>query len=95
MSSNFFVNSSPLSVEKRSVCTTSIVQRDKSSQNPEEEVLKKSAKTMRNKMLKKKKQKSTVWGIIDVYRFIDVQTLASLMKKSIGTSLSIQFVFFS
>ncbi|XP_031617973.1 translation initiation factor IF-2, mitochondrial [Contarinia nasturtii] len=79
---NRLMNSMPNLMVNRSVCTTSMV-RKKKNVNPEEEVLVKSAKTERNKRIVKKRPKSTVWGVVDIYRGIDIQTLASSMNRSI------------
>lgn len=67
---------------------TSIVHK-KERPEPEQEVIvhktnQRSTNKKKTIFEKKIKQKPTVWGCIDVYRFITVETLASLMKKSIG-----------
>lgn len=60
----------------------------KKATNPEEEVLQhKTNQRSTNKktfLEKKIKQKRAVCGVIDVYRFITVEKMASLMKKTIG-----------
>lgn len=67
----------------------------KSSGNPEDEVLvHKTNQRSTNKktfLERKIKPKRTVWGVIDVYRFITIEKLASLMKKSIG---KLRFLYF-
>lgn len=62
--------------------------------NTEEEVLQhKTNQRSTNKKSffeRKIKPKRTVWGIIDVYRFITVETLAAAMNKSIGNLVNIK-----
>lgn len=71
----------------RTICTTWHAQKKKSA-NPEAEVIvnKTSARNVNKKNApdRTSKQKTKVWGVIDVYRFITVETLAALMNKSIG-----------
>lgn len=72
----------------RSIYVSALYRYKKKTTNPEDEVLvNKTNQRSTNKksfLEKKIKQKRTVWGAIDVYRFISVEKLASLMKKSIG-----------
>lgn len=76
----------PLSVSYRSICASSTVY--KKHANPEEEVLvhKTSLRSTNKKpeLEKRAKAKQTVWGIVDVYRFITIESLAKLLKKSTG-----------
>lgn len=59
--------------------------------NPEEQTLKhkKTREAAKRKTFfqKKIKQKSTEWGIVDVYRFITLQQLAKLLDKPLGGHL--------
>lgn len=75
-----------ISSGQRSICLSSFVH--KKHVNPEEQVIvnKTNQRSTNKKTLseRKMKQKPTVWGVIDVYRFITVEKLASLMKKSVG-----------
>lgn len=72
----------------RSISVSASCRHKKKTTNPDEEVLvNKTNQRSTNKktyLAKKIKQKRTVWGVIDVYRFITVGKLASLMKKTIG-----------
>lgn len=72
----------------RSIYVSTSCRHKKKPTNPEEDVLvNKTNQRSTNKktyMEKKIKQKRTVWGVIDVYRFITVEKLASLMRKTIG-----------
>lgn len=83
------------SIQKRSIYTTTNVFKKK-EKNPEEQpIVHKTNQRSTNKKTifeRKMKTKPTVWGIIDVYRFITVEKLASLMKKSIG-KLQSNFTF--
>lgn len=73
---------------QRSICVSSFLHEKKKHVNPEEQVIvhKTNQRSTNKKTLneRKIKQKRTVWGIIDVYRFITVEKLASLMDKNIG-----------
>lgn len=77
----------PITIANRSVSITSTIQKKKEA-NPEEDVLKhKTNQRSTNKKTffeKKIKAKPTVWGSINVYRFITVEKLASLLNKTIG-----------
>lgn len=85
--SNQISYSGLISIGRRSICLNTILQK-KERPDPQVEVLvnKRSQRSTNKKTFfeKKMKQKTTVWGIIDVYRFITVGKLASLMNKSIG-----------
>lgn len=79
----------------RSIHVSASYRHKKKTTNPEEEVLvNKTNQRSTNKktyLEKKIKQKRTVWGVIDVYRFITVEKLASLMKKTIGNKKKKRF----
>lgn len=78
----------PISIINRSVCISSKLQKKKAATTQEEVLVNKTnqrAHTNKKSFLEKKiKQKKSVLGIIDVYRFITVQCLATLVNKSIG-----------
>lgn len=75
------------SIQKRSIYTTTNVFKKKEKNTEELPLVHKTNQRSTNKKTifeRKIKTKPTVWGIIDVYRFITVEKLASLMNKSIG-----------
>lgn len=87
MFANRIWDSIPISVVRRSICLNPIVQKKKEL-NPEEQlIVHKTNQRSTNKktfLEKRIKKKPTVWGIVDVYRFITVEKLASVLNKSIG-----------
>lgn len=80
-------HSALISIGRRSICINTILQK-KQRTEPEAQVLvnKTNQRSTNKKTLfeRKIKQKATVWGVIDVYRFITIEKLASLMNKSDG-----------
>lgn len=86
-----------ISTQKRSIYTTANVFKKKAT-NPEDQVLThKTNQRSTNKKTqfeRKIKAKPTVWGIIDVYRFITVEKLAGLMNKSVGKFQTNQSLWF-
>lgn len=76
-----------ISIGRRSICINTNLQK-KQRTEPEAQVLvnKTNQRSTNKKTLfeRKIKQKATVWGVIDVYRFITIEKLASLMNKSDG-----------
>lgn len=72
----------------RSIFVSASYRHKKKPTNPDEEVLvNKTNQRSTNKksyLAKKIKQKRTVLGHIDVYRFITIEKMASLMNKTIG-----------
>lgn len=78
----------PISIINRSVCISAKLQKKKTPPTQEEVIVNKTnQRTSTNKrsfLEKKIKQKKSVLGTIDVYRFITVECLAALVNKSIG-----------
>lgn len=74
----------------RSIYVSSLLHKEKKHKNPEEEVIvnktnqRSTNKNKKHILERKIKPKRTVWGVIDIYRFITVEKLASLMEKSVG-----------